>query len=59
MDGVGSLYDHSKRKNILCHNVVSTFYVNGDHRVPLHFNPYIKREVAEELDIWFKTQGFR
>ncbi|HEC89798.1 MAG TPA: hypothetical protein ENI44_04380 [Thermoplasmatales archaeon] len=56
---MGSLYDHSKRKNILCHNVVSTFYVNGNHRVPLHFNPYIKREVAEELDIWFKTQGFR
>ena len=56
MDGVGYLYDHSKRRNILCHNVVSTFYVNGNHMVPLHFNPYIKKEVAEELDIWFKTR---
>jgi len=49
MDGVGYLYNHSKKKSILCHNVVSTLYINGNRRVPLYFNPYLKKEVAEEL----------
>jgi hypothetical protein len=26
MGGVGYLYDHSLKKNILCHDIVSTFY---------------------------------
>jgi len=56
MDGVGYLYDHSKKKSILCHDIVSTLYINGNRRVPLYFNPYLKKEVAEELDIWFKTR---
>ena len=56
MDGVGYLHDPSKKKSILCHDIVSTLYINGNRRVPLYFNPYLKKEVAEELDIWFKTK---
>ena len=56
MDGVGYLYDYSKGKNVLCHDVVSTFYRNGEQRVPLFFTPYIKKEVAEKNGIWFKTK---
>ena len=49
MDGVGYLHDPSKKKSILCHDIVSTLYINGNRRVPLYFNPYLKKEVAEEL----------
>jgi hypothetical protein len=56
MDGVGYLYDYSKGKNVLCHDVVSTFYRNEEQRVPLFFTPYIKKEVAEKHGIWFKTK---
>ena len=56
MGGVGYLYDHAKKKSILCHNIVSTLHINGENKVPLYFTPYIKREVAEHLDIWFKTK---
>jgi len=57
MEGVGYLYDHSKSKSVLCHDIVSTFYRNGEQRVPLYFAPYIKKEVAEKIDIWFKTKN--
>lgn len=30
MDGVGFLFDHCKGKSIRCHDIVSTFYQNGD-----------------------------
>ncbi len=57
MDGVGYLYDHSKGKSVLCHDIVSTFYRNGEQRIPLFFNPYIKKEVAEKTGVWFKTKN--
>ena len=56
MDGVGFLFDHCKGKSVRCHDIVSTFYHNGDMHVPLYFTPYVKEEHAIELDIWFKTK---
>jgi len=56
MDGVGFLFDHCKGKSIRCHDIVSTFYQHGDLQVPLYFTPYVKEELAIQLDIWFKTK---
>jgi hypothetical protein len=56
MDGVGFLFDHCKGKSVRCHDIVSTFYNNGDMHVPLYFTPYVKEKHATELDIWFKTK---
>jgi len=56
MDGVGYLFDHCKGKNVLCHDVVSTFYQRGEQQVPLYFTPYVKEELAEQQEIWFKTK---
>ena len=56
MGCVGYLYDQSKGKDILCHDVVSTFYHNREQRVPLYFTPYIKKEIAEKQNVWFKTK---
>jgi len=56
MDGVGYLYDYSKGKTVLCHDIVSTFYRNGEQRVPLYFAPYVKKEIAEKQGVWFKTK---
>jgi hypothetical protein len=56
MDGVGYLFDHCKGKNVLCHDVVSTFYQHGEQQVPLYFTPYVKEELAKQMDVWFKTK---
>ncbi len=56
MDGVGYLYDHSKKKNILCHDIVSTFYRGSMEQIPLFFEPYVKQEVAEAKGVWFRTK---
>ena len=56
MDGVGYLFDYSQGKSVLCHDVVSTFYQNQEQQIPLYFTPYVKKEVAEKNNIWFKTK---
>jgi hypothetical protein len=56
MAGVGYLYDPSKRKKILCHDIVSTFYRSSVDCIPLYFEPYVKKEVAESTGVWFKTK---
>ena len=56
MDGVGYLKDHCSGKTVLCHDVVSTFYRNGKQHVPLYVQPYVKKDVTDQLDIWFKTK---
>ena len=56
MDGVGYLMDHCSGRTVLCHNVVSTFYHHGNQSLPLYFQPYLKKDVAENLDLWFKTR---
>jgi hypothetical protein len=56
MDGVGYLYDPSRRRNVLCHDVVSTFYRTSSGQLPLYFEPYVKKEVAENCGVWFRTK---
>lgn len=56
MEGVGYFYDPSQKKNVFGHNIVSTFYTNGDCNVPMNFEFYIKKEMINKLDIWFKTK---
>jgi SRSO17 transposase len=56
MDGVGYLYDSVQKKNILCHDVVSIFYSSNEEQMPLYFEPYVKQEVAEDSNIWFRTK---
>ena len=56
MDGVGYLKDHCSGKTVLSHNIVSTFYRNGKQRIPLYVQLYFKKDVADQLDIWFKTK---
>jgi len=55
-DGVGYLKDHCSGKTVLSHNIVSTFYRNGKQRIPLYGQLYFKKDVADQLDIWFKTK---
>jgi hypothetical protein len=56
MSGVGYLYDSSQKKNILCHDIVSTFYRGSTEQLPLYFEPYVKQEVAEASGLWFRTK---
>ena len=56
MEGVGYFYYPSQKKNVFGHNIVSTFYTNGDCNVPMNFEFYIKKEMINKLDIWFKTK---
>jgi len=56
MDGVGFLFDHCKGRNVRCHDIVSTFYHTGNLHVPLYLTPYVKKEHATDMDIWFKTK---
>ena len=56
MGGVGYLYDSSQKKNVLCHDVVSTFYRTSMGQLPLYFEPYVKKEVAETTGTWFRTK---
>ena len=56
MGGVGYLYDSSQKKNVLCHDIVSTFYRSSTDQLPLYFEPYVKKEVAEITGMWFRTK---
>jgi hypothetical protein len=56
MGGVGYLYDSSQKKNVLCHDIVSTFYRTSTEQLPLYFEPYVKKEVAEVAGTWFRTK---
>lgn len=56
MEAVGWLYDPTQKKNVLAHNIVTTFYSNGSVQVPLHLAPYIKAELCANTDWHFKTK---
>jgi hypothetical protein len=56
MDGVGYLYDIVQKKNILCHDIVSTFYRSSTEQLPLYFEPYVKKEIADTTGLWFRTK---
>jgi hypothetical protein len=56
MDGVGYLYDPSQKRKVLCHDIVSTFYRTSTGQLPLYFEPYVKKEIAETTGMWFRTK---
>lgn len=56
MGGVGYLYDSAQKKNVLCHDIVSTFYRTSEEQLPLYFEPYVKKEVTEAAGTWFRTK---
>ena len=56
MEAVGWLYDPTQKRNVLAHNIVTTFYSNGSVQVPLHLAPYIKAELCDNADWHFKTK---
>ena len=56
MEGTGYLYDPASKQNVLCHNIVSTYYTNGKFQLPLHFETYIKEDVADSINVHFKTK---
>ncbi len=70
IEGVGWFYDHSQKKSILAHNIISTHYFAGSFHVPLDFDIYVKRkdcvdkskfrtkiEIAKELVQKAKSYG--
>ena len=56
MDGVGFLFDHCRGKSVRCHDIVSIYYQHNDQQVPLYFTLYVKEELTNQMDIWFKTK---
>ena len=46
MKGTEHLYDHAQHRNLWCHCYVTTIYSDGDERVPLHLEPYVKEEAC-------------
>lgn len=57
MEGAGYLYDHTSNKTIFCHNVVTSLYVDSDNNIwPLFNQPYLKENVASDLDYQFHTR---
>jgi len=56
IDGVGYLYDPSQKRKVLCHDIVSTFYHTSTGQLPLYFEPYTKKEIAENSGVWFRTK---
>jgi hypothetical protein len=56
MAGVSYLYDSSQKRNVLCHDIVSTFYRGSTETLPLYFEPYVKKEITENSGMWFRTK---
>lgn len=56
MEGTGYLFDHSQHHNVWCHCFVTTMYSDGDDRVPLHLEPYMKRDVCSASGREFRTK---
>jgi SRSO17 transposase len=57
IEGVGWYWDHSQKKHILAHNLVSSHYVAGNFHVPLDFQIYVRRtDLEDEKKKEFKTK---
>jgi len=56
IEGVGRLKDYAKKRYVLCHNIVSSFFVNNIEKHPLDHRIYLKKEVAKNLKKTFKTK---
>jgi SRSO17 transposase len=57
MEGTGYLYDHGQHRNVWCHCFVTTMYSDGDERVPLHLEPYVKEEACASSGRRFCTKN--
>jgi len=57
IEGTGYLFDHSQHRNIWCHCFVTTMYSDGDDRIPLHLEPYVKEEACASSSRAFKTKN--
>ena len=57
MEGTGWLYDHGQHRNVWCHCFVTTMYSDGDERVPLHLEPYVKEEACASSGRRFRTKN--
>jgi len=57
MEGVGIYWDHSEKRYVLAHNIVTAEFVNpkGDSH-PLDFRLYLKEEQSREKRVPFKTK---
>ena len=57
MEGVGIFWDHSEKRYVLAHNIVTAEFVNpqGDSH-PLDFRLYLKEELCREKGIPFRTK---
>lgn len=57
MEGVGVFWDHSEKRYVLAHNIVTAEFVSskGDSH-PLDFRLYLKRDLCREKGIPFKTK---
>lgn len=56
IEGVGLLKDYAKKRSVLAHNMVSTFFLNENEKHPLDLRIYLKKEVAQKLKTIFKTK---
>lgn len=56
IEGVVRLKDYAKKRYVLCHNIVSSFFVNDIEKQPLDHRIYLKEEVAKNLKKTFKTK---
>lgn len=56
MEGAGWLFDHSRGRNIWCHDYLTTLYSDGEDRVPMHLVQYLKKEICPRLRKVFKTK---
>ena len=57
MEGTGYLFDHAQHRNVWCHCFVTSLYSNGDERVPMHSEPYIKEEACASSGRRFRTKN--
>ena len=57
IEGVGIYWDHSEKRYVLAHNIVTAEFVNGNGEShPLDFRLYLKKDLCREKGIPFKTK---
>lgn len=57
MEGTGYLFDHAQHRSVWCHCYVTSMYSDGEDRVPLHLEPYVKEEACASSSRQFKTKN--
>jgi hypothetical protein len=57
MEGTGYLFDHAQHRNVWCHCYVTSMYSDGDERVPMHLELYVKEEACVSSGREFRTKN--